>query len=113
MNRRFSLLAVTIISAIAIPAMAFASGSGGYRSDLPVQQRRDPQAEVFDLGRRVVARKITCPTCAAPGRVKNKDEAAALLGRVQAGEFTLQQDEQQAVVHYLRTRYRLAAVQTR
>jgi hypothetical protein len=113
MNTRLSLIAISIISAVSIPTLVLASGSGGYRTDQPTQQARDPQGELYDLGRRVVVRKVTCATCLAPGSLKNKDEAAALIVRIQASEFILQANEQQAALHYLRTRYRLVAVQAR
>ena len=113
MNTRFSLIAISIISAIATPTLTLASGSGGFRTDQPAQQTRDPQAELYDLGRRVVGRKVTCATCLAPRSLKSKEEAAALIVRIEASEFTLQPAEQQAALHYLRTRYRLVAVQAR
>jgi hypothetical protein len=111
MIKSLFLLAGAIFAGVMMPALASASGSGSYRAEQPIERARDPQAELFDLGRRIISRKITCATCGASGALKNKDDAAALLVRIQAGEFVLQPNEQQAALHYLRTRYRLAVAQ--
>jgi hypothetical protein len=93
---RAAAMAVTLCLAIAAGATAWASGSV------------DPSGNsdnLYQLGKAVLAQKVTCDTCPYKGRPANAADAKMLIGEFGGADLT--DRERQAVVAYIKRRYRI------
>jgi hypothetical protein len=98
MKRLFDRYAVICIAAAAVSGTAFASGSVSPSSG---------SVDLYNTGKTVFVQKVACNDCAFKGRGANAMDAKMLIGEL-ANSSALSAYERDAVVAYLKRRYRIA-----
>ncbi len=106
--RPFHLFGATVLSlafaSTLISAPSFASGSEGFGG------ASTGAAKSYNLGKRVLVKKVLCKTCVLAGQKIKKEDAKLLLqgkGNAEKIQAVLNAEEQSALAVYLKRRYKL------